>query len=454
MAEEIIEKSTGGQDNDTERGQDKDKKDEQFASALSVRLPNGGLAEAVFDPNSAETAFAVHRDGSVTTERRIVTPERTFLPYAADNTLIAHGVILLPSRAAEYESEAVLVREIQQFLHKYVDVNPVFERIASYYVLLTWLYDSFHELPYLRVQGDPGSGKTRFLLTVGSLCHRPIFASGASTVSPIFRLLDACRGTLVIDESDFEAGDERADMVKILNQGHSRGFAVLRTESDGKYGELRPRAYQVFGPKIIATRGPFGDTALETRCLTEILGGRRLREDIPINLTERRAEEALALRNKLLMFRFRHSGKPIDVSWVDRRLEPRLNQIFAPLMAVIDSPDVRGELQELAYAYQVQLVSDRGMEPEAQLLEVLQELSASGAEELGVKNIAASFTKRFQSEYDRRITARWVGHMLRHRLGLRTERRQGRYVISSFDTPKLARLYERYGLAPPDTPAV
>jgi CheY-like chemotaxis protein len=70
-------------------------------------------------------------------------------------------------------------------------------------VLFSWIYDDFNELPYLRVIGDAGSGKTRFLLTVGSLCYKPIFASGASTVSPLFRALDIFRGTLLIDEGDF-----------------------------------------------------------------------------------------------------------------------------------------------------------------------------------------------------------------------------------------------------------
>src|SRR5204863_8860180 len=108
---------------------------------------------------------------------------------------------------------------------------PLFLQVASFYLLFTWVYDDFNELPYLRLRGDPGCGKTRFLLTVGSLCYKPIFASGASTVSPLFRLLDAIRGTLIIDEGDFRFSDEKAEIVKILNNGNARGFPVLRSES-------------------------------------------------------------------------------------------------------------------------------------------------------------------------------------------------------------------------------
>ena len=54
---------------------------------------------------------------------------------------------------------------------------------------------------------------------MGSLCYKPIFASGASTVSPLFRILDSFRGTLIIDEDDFRFSDEKAEVVKILNNG-------------------------------------------------------------------------------------------------------------------------------------------------------------------------------------------------------------------------------------------
>src|SRR5207244_5816333 len=104
----------------------------------------------------------------------------------------------------------------------------------------------------LRERGDYGSGKTRFLLVVGALCYKPIFASGASTTSPLFRIMDAFRGTLILDESDFRLSDERAEIVKILNCGNARGFPVLRTEVN-RAKEFDPRAYTVFGPKIVAT---------------------------------------------------------------------------------------------------------------------------------------------------------------------------------------------------------
>jgi hypothetical protein len=191
-----------------------------------------------------------------------------------------------------------------------VDFDASFENVATHYVLLTWLYDAFNELPYLRLRGDYGSGKTRALLTLGSLCYKAFFASGASTISPISHTLDAFRGTLIFDEADFRFSDEPAEIVKILNNGNVRGLPVLRTMMN-RQREFNPEAFQVFGPKIVATRGSYDDKALESRFLTEEIGSRKLRSDIPIDLPDSFKEEAREVRNKLLLYRFhrRHEVK-------------------------------------------------------------------------------------------------------------------------------------------------
>jgi len=358
-------------------------------------------------------------------------------------------VVLFPSEPEEYGPEAELVAEIQSYLHRYVDLSPMFEMIASYYALFSWVYDGFHEVPYLRVRGDYGSGKTRFLRILGSLCYKPIFASGASTVSPLFRILDAFRGTLVIDEGDFRLSDEKAEIIKILNNGNARGFPVLRSEAISQR-EFDPRAYHVFGPKLIATRGAFEDRALESRCLTEELGQRRLREDIPINLPDVHKEEALRLRNKLLLFRFRNLGKcqPSE-ELVDRSIEPRLNQIFVPLLSIIEDAAARAELKELARRTHREMVAERGLDAEAQVLEILRDMLASPFEtRLAVKDVTSWFIDRHGQDYEKKITTKWIGWLIRRKLGLKAVKAHGAFVIPAAEASKLPRLYEKYGVGP------
>jgi len=415
---------------------------------VSAILPDGAIVELVYRPAEQRTAFVVGHDGEWQLEPHVALSKgRRFVPYSPHNNLLRNGVVLFAAEPEEYETEAALVGAIRTFIHRYVDLSPLFEKLAAYYVLFSWLYDAFNEVPYLRVRGDYGSGKTRFLLAVGSLCYKPIFASGASTVSPLFRMLDTFRGTLVIDESDFRVSDERAEVVKILNNGNGRSFPVLRSEVNTK-GEYNPRAYQVFGPKLIGTRGFFDDRALESRCLTEEMGDRPLRDDIPISLPDDFGREALALRNRLLLFRLRSRDRSApDPALVDRAIEPRLSQIFVPLLSVIDDAVTRQDLVELARRYQRDLVADRGLDTEAQVLDVMLELLLTIEEPyLPVRDIAERFAERYGDDYQRKVTPRWIGGILKRKLRLQTERRHGSYVVPREAFPKLKRLAARYGI--------
>jgi predicted house-cleaning noncanonical NTP pyrophosphatase (MazG superfamily) len=418
----------------------------------SAVLGDGQIVELVYDRDKHQTGFAVW-NGENWTLRQSVTLDsgRELVPYSPDNNLIRNEVILLPSQPAEYGSETDLVAEIQAFIHRYVDISPRFERIASQYVLFSWLYDSFNELPYLRLRGDYGSGKTRFLLTVGALCYKPFFASGASTVSPIFHIIDSFRGTLILDEADFRFSDEKAELVKILNNGNMRGMPVLRTEVVGNR-EFNPRAFQVYGPKIVATRGYYQDRALESRFLTEEMGAGRLRPDIPISLDETYKAQALELRNKLLLYRFRTYGKKtVANGLLDAAIEPRLKQIFAPLVSIVEDEDVRAELCAAAHELNADLIEDRGLDVEADILAIIDKLLAKpDLRHISIMDITRELQKHYGGEYERNITAKWVGGIVRRRLQIRTQKSNGVYIIPVTQRPRLERLFEKYGLTDPE----
>src|SRR5262245_19113178 len=312
-------------------------------STVSAILEDGALLEMVHDRTKRTTAFVLAKDGARQVVPHHATSDgRLLVPLSPANNLLVHDVVLFATEPAEYGTKADLVDAIGQYIDRYVDLSPLFAAIATHYVLLTWLYDTLPELPYLRVRGEPGSGKTRFLMTVGSICNKPIFASGASTVSPVFRMLDLVRGTLVLDEADFRFSDEKAEVTKILNNGIMPGFPVLRCEQNGAGREFNPRAYHVFGPKLVATRNGFDDRALESRFLSEDMGARGLRGDVPISLPAAHAREAQALRNQLLLFRLRHRAQARLVpSPLGGDIAPRLAQMFNPILSLIDDDHLR-----------------------------------------------------------------------------------------------------------------
>lgn len=416
--------------------------------ASSLTLNDGSIAELVYDPGAATTAFAIWRAGAWSLQPHLdVSDNDRVLPFSPSNNLIKNDAVLLPSEPVEYDDELKLIEEVRTFIHRYTDLSPPFETIATYYVLLTWLHDAFNELPYLRLRGDYGTGKTRTLLTLGSLCYKAFFASGASTVSPIFHTLDAFGGTLIFDEADFRFSDERAEIVKVLNNGNVRGIPLLRTMMN-QQREFNPRAFQVFGPKIVATRGHYEDKALESRFLTEEMGGRRLRDDIPINLPQAFRDEARTLRNKLLLYRFHRRAKTkLDESQLDPVLEPRLNQIILPLLSIVRDEGARQELRSLARDMQKGLVVERGMQAEAQILEVLADLIENAERTVvAIADVAALLVERYGADYERPITNRWVGGILRKRLNVQTYKSHGVFVVPITERPKVELLCVRYGV--------
>lgn len=370
------------------------------------------------------------------------------IPVPASNNLIKHRAVLLPERPEDYGSTAELVESIKRYLYRYVDLSERFQRLASYYVLLSWIYDAFNELPYLRLRGDFGSGKTRALVVIGSLCYKAFFASGASTVSPLFHTLDTFRGTLIFDEADFRFSDEKAELVKIFNNGNAKGFPVLRTMVSAK-GHFNPSAFIVFGPKIVAMRRSFEDPALESRFLTEEMGQRNLREDIPINLPDAHVEEAVSLRNRLLMYRFQTLGRSrVNESLVDPRLSPRLNQILIPLLSIINDVRLQEEVRESVRSFDRELYAERSASTEAGILEILAELLLEPERRsVPIAELTAAFVGRFGGEYERPITNRFIGGVLRKRLRLVTYKSHGVYVLPTTEKPKIDQLCVRYGVA-------
>ncbi|MDD5226978.1 MAG: hypothetical protein PHV97_07355, partial [Candidatus Omnitrophica bacterium] len=331
----------------------------------SMVLPDQTLFEMVYDAANRKTGLIKWKDGQMETAPFFKLEEKwKIVPYRPENPLLHQKIILFPKEAQEYADDDTLIRQIQAFIHRYVDVSETFELVATYYVLLTWVYDTFNEIPYLRVRGDYGSGKTRFLLTVGSICYKPIFASGASTVAPLFHILDQVGGTLILDESDFRFSDERADIAKILNNGNAKGFPVLRCEKINQR-EFSPRAYTIYGPKILASRHDYDDFALESRFITEDMGLTGVRPDIPITLPKTFKEEAQGLRNKLLLWRFRNFARPrFPEAHVDPKIDKRIAQVFAPLLSLMADQDLRAQISRLARDKNDEIRSDRGFQVE------------------------------------------------------------------------------------------
>jgi hypothetical protein len=343
---------------------------------LGLVHPDGTMLETTYDPTRVPAIqFAIrHPNGSVSNAAEVRIGDQTIiLPQKASiRALITKPAVVLPSRCQDYISQEDLVSDVINFIHKYADLDPEWEMRCAYYSIFSWVYDRFTALPYLKFEGEPDTGKSRFLDILERLCYRAVSMSGATTPSPIFRMIELFRGTLLLDEADYKFSDESDEITKILNCGYMKGKPVWRSEKDGDTFE--PKPYEVFGPKIIAQRHPFKDIATETRCLSYRTKERRVRDDIPRQLPPEFYSEAAVLRNKLLQWRFDNWHK-IEINEKPLlEMGSRATQIGAPLYSVSNDPKFQRSLVQFLASYEKHQKEDK---PQAFLLEALMELHKS-----------------------------------------------------------------------------
>jgi hypothetical protein len=330
-------------------------KEESVEKAVFLELPDGRLVEGCFD--GEEFYFVIYdpQSGSIEKSKEIKVGEKTYTPLESDEAKF--GLVLLPSGVEDYGSEESLRAEILDFLNKWHEApDEKTRKIDLNYIFLTYIQDLVPQVPYLRNLALWGGGKTTWLEVAGSISYRPIFLSGCDTDKSICRMLHLWRGTAIIDEADFSDSSLYAFIIKLLNIAYDRKKGWYHRCDD--FDPFKIISYYVYGCKYLATRGRFKDAALESRCIT--IHGRENRGRVPLYRLKQFEEEALRLRNRLLLWRFRnyHKFKELgealekpnltdEIFGSNNCIPSRIKQILLPLYLVSDE-NVRRELAELA----------------------------------------------------------------------------------------------------------
>ena len=91
------------------------------------------------------------------------------------------------------------------------------------------------------------------------------------------------------------------------------------------------------------------------------------------------------------------------------------------------------------------------MDTEAQVLEVIKDLERQQSK-LAVGEVTTAFIERYGREYERPITNKWIGHIIRRKLSIKTQKSHGVFIIPLGEQERLKRLYEKYGIIDGPTP--
>jgi hypothetical protein len=399
---------------------DKDKREK--SQLVSYSHDDGTLAETIVTKDGYFQFAVLKGDKSVLAS--FLGDDKTIVyPAYSLKGLWEARAVKFPSGLAGYGSQAQLVEDITAFFQRYSNIPEEWLEPIVHYALMTWVYDRFTAVPYLRFLGEPGTGKTRLLLLLAAICYKALVASGNITGAALFRSIHLIKGTLIVDEGDFRNSEEWSDIIKVLNNGYTVGFPVIRCN---KGEDFQPEAFTVYGPKIIGTRSRFSDHALETRCITLETKEAPLPKHIPYQLPPAFEDEARALRNKLLRWRFDNFAR-IGADESDmRHLEPRLGQIGASLCAVAGDEDIRCRLIGFLTDYSEAGKADS---PKAVVVQALVKIRAAGSGSAKVGDIAREAGEMAREMDLDGMTSKRVGMILRS-IGFLPKRTKRGFVVA------------------------
>ena len=113
---------------------------------------DGRLVEIIGDKDKkGSTMFVVYKviEESVEVVDQVDVDGERYIPPFDD--LIGTGTIL-PCLNLWNLKELMMV--IDRFIYRYLDISDAYRKLSSYYILLSWIYDCFETIPYLRALGD------------------------------------------------------------------------------------------------------------------------------------------------------------------------------------------------------------------------------------------------------------------------------------------------------------
>jgi putative DNA primase/helicase len=145
---------------------------------------------------------------------------------------------------------AELLDDMTSAVKRYVVMAEHAARACALWIVHTYLLDCFQISPRLAIRSATHRcGKTTLLDIVSGLVLRAL-SSANVTAASVFRVIEACRPTLLIDEADTFL-PEADELRGVLNSGHRKGGTAIRTVGD----DHEPRKFSTYAACAIALIG-------------------------------------------------------------------------------------------------------------------------------------------------------------------------------------------------------
>jgi hypothetical protein len=158
-----------------------------------------------------------------------------------------------------------------EFVDTHLDLTKTEGVVNPISMMVAFVFSTYHDspfctsAPYILFTGQENSGKTRALKVLRALVFRPAFAVAPEPFK-LAEYLHCYGGTLLLDEMERFRPREcvEKEMLEILDEGYYPGDVIHRLKVVN--GVYHPVAFNVFGPKAIASRIRLPEK-LVTRCI-------------------------------------------------------------------------------------------------------------------------------------------------------------------------------------------
>lgn len=161
-----------------------------------------------------------------------------------------------------------LVKEVETYIRKFFyHPNETVYKVLALWIYGTYFYELFNEYPYLLLNGEKGSGKSRLNSVIYMFSLNAKLAANISE-SALYRTIGFEGGVFIMDEMEnltSKSANANTVMGPILKSGYAKeGGNVYRT--DIKSEQNNTENFNVYCPKVISNI--FGvEDVLEDRCI-------------------------------------------------------------------------------------------------------------------------------------------------------------------------------------------
>lgn len=178
------------------------------------------------------------------------------------NFLPSSALAYINGRTANaYECYAKIKEHIKRFI---IFQDHTLYDFLTIWTIGTYMYRLFRYYPYIWINADKGSGKTKVMEVISPLAFNSIITANQTQAS-IFRTVDADGSTLFIDEFEKMPPDVQMGILTILNSGFNVDSGkTIRMEKAGD--SYKRRTFNSYSPKVFAGISNISDV-LQDRCV-------------------------------------------------------------------------------------------------------------------------------------------------------------------------------------------